>query len=108
MMTEVSVLIRTGKLVMLMVGVRVSIIAEIISFENQLSESEALQIEHYLATKWKLDHANPTIGYPFTLDGNGSLKNKASFDYETDDKGNYSITVRATDDHSILRQKFPQ
>ena len=46
----------------------------------------------------------PIIGYPFTLDGNGSLKNNASFDYETNDR-NYSITIRVTDDHNISFDK---
>ena len=41
---------------------------------------------------------------PFALDENGTLSTLKSFDYETDDL-NYTITVRATDDHNISFDK---
>ena len=41
---------------------------------------------------------------PFSIDSNGSLTANQTFDYETDDR-NYSITVRATDDHNVSFDK---
>ena len=74
-------------------------------------------MEARLAYKWDVNGSLPTAhpyadsappNYPpgatFYLEDNGTLRTTTTFDYETDDR-NYSITVRATDDHNASFDK---
>ncbi|MDA8806930.1 hypothetical protein N9N55_06870, partial [Opitutales bacterium] len=73
---------------------------------NSVSLSDRQKIEGYLANKWGLEDRFPA-DHPamvFSMDANGTLTANQSFDYETDDL-NYTITVRATDDHNISFDK---
>jgi hypothetical protein len=77
-----------------------------------VSNSDAIldrqKIEGYLAQKWGLADSLPTDhshkSSTFALDTNGTLTANQAFDYETGDH-NYSITVRATDDHNVSFDK---
>ena len=81
-------------------------ISEVISFSNLLSENLVDQVEAYLGFKWGLESNLPSehSAKTFSVDTNGRLTANQTFDYETDDL-NYSITVRATDDHNISFDK---
>ncbi|MDA9120257.1 hypothetical protein N9J83_09005, partial [Opitutales bacterium] len=85
-------------------------IAEFLIFNENLNSSARASVEAYIAHKWGLG-ANLPSSHPFKngsslfdLDANGTLTANQIFDYETDDL-NYTITVRATDDHNVSYDK---
>jgi hypothetical protein len=81
-------------------------ISEVISFSNLLSENLVDQVEAYLGFKWDLESNLPSEhpAKTFSVDQNGTLTANQTFDYETDDL-NYTITVRATDEHNASFDK---
>ena len=81
-------------------------VAEVLIFSTKLSDQERQSVEGYLAHKWGLQSNLPSEhpAKTFSIDANGTLTANQSFDYETDDL-NYTITVRATDDHNASFDK---
>ena len=81
-------------------------IAEVLIFSTKLSGQERQNVEAYLAYKWGLQGNLPSEhpAKTFSVDQNGTLSTNQTFDYETDDR-NYTITVRATDDHNASFDK---
>ena len=81
-------------------------VAEVLIFSTKLSGQERQSVEGYLAHKWGLQSNLPSEhpAKTFSIDANGTLTANQSFDYETDDL-NYTITVRATDDHNASFDK---
>ena len=85
-------------------------IAEFIIVDESVSTVSQASVEAYLAFKWGLqsnlpsDHLAKKGSSLFSMDANGSLSTTQTFDYETDDR-NYTITVRATDDHNASFDK---
>ncbi len=96
-------------------------ISEFLIYEDSFSSEEIEDLEGYLAHKWNLQaklpasHGRksmaPNLGidtsfdnHLFSMDANGSLLVSNVFDYETDDH-NYTIMVRATDDHNVSFDK---
>ena len=76
-------------------------IAEFIIVDESVSTVSQAAVEAYLAYKWGLKNDSQS----FSMDSNGTLTIKKSFDYETEDH-NYSITVFATDDHNATFDKI--
>ncbi|MDG1173886.1 MAG: hypothetical protein P8M67_06285, partial [Opitutales bacterium] len=72
--------------------------SEILIYEDALNSTEREGLEKYLMRKWVSNRSSVLI------DSNGTLKTNRVFDYETDDR-NYTITVRATDDHNASFDK---
>jgi hypothetical protein len=81
-------------------------VAEVLIFSTKLSDQERQSVEGYLAHKWGLQSNLPSEhpAKTFSVDANGTLTANQTFDYETDDR-NYTITVRATDDHNASFDK---
>ena len=81
-------------------------IAEFIIVDESVSTVSQAAVEAYLAYKWGLKSNLPSEhpAKTFSVDANGTLTANQTFDYETDDR-NYSITVRATDDHNASFDK---
>ena len=81
-------------------------LAELLFFSYLPDDDEKSGIESYLAHKWGLV-SNLRSDHPsrmFSIDANGSLSANKVFDYEVDDR-NYTITVRAIDDHNASFDK---
>ena len=82
-------------------------IAEFIIVDESVSTVSQAAVEAYLAYKWGLQ-SNLAIDHPYnslySIESNGTLTANQIFDFETDDL-NYTITVRATDDHNISFDK---
>ena len=78
-------------------------IGEILGLPAITTTDQRETIEAYLAHKWGLESNfpsdHPARNLAFSLDQNGTLAVNQTFDFETDDL-NYTITVRAFDDHN--------
>ena len=83
-------------------------IGEILGLPAITTTDQRETVEAYLAHKWGLESDfpsdHPARNHAFSLDQNGTLRANQTFDFETDDL-NYTITIRATDDHNISFDK---